>query len=704
MTALGTLAAMTPPAAAQSQAELAPDVITVDGRGWGHGTGMSQWGALGYAIDHRWSSEQIISHYYGSTSHGPTSISDVPVSDVWVHLIDNNQRDLLLTSGAAFEVAGQSFDAGEIARIGVSGGTFWVRSTSGCAQNGRLVDGSLASLTRRGDRYVEASPKAGDYKAGDYKADDVSEMLTVIYCGASGVEPRRVSYRGTVGIVNQKGPYTFNRLPVEQYLRGVVPHESDPAWGSLGEGRGIEALEAQAIAARSYVLALAARRSLAGNFTDTCDTTACQVYEGAALNGTPIDHGAKYVHTNTAVLNTEGKVVRRADGVIALTEYHATSGGWTAGLDEGSRFNGVEDRGDDVDINRRHTWQRRLRRADIEAAFPQIGQLVCLEVTKRNGNGPWGGRSRGVKLVGTEGVWEETWNRWTKDLFRKALLLWSDWYRFAQFDQSGPCPDGPVGAVGTDSSIPATIGFGLWVLKSDGTVFADGVAAYLGNGSPSSSGSFTAMAAHPDGDGYWLATSGGDVQTFGSAKHHGDATAVSKTESIVAMAAHPDGDGYWLASGRGEVFAFGQAGHWGAIAHLQLEAEVVDIEASPTGDGYWLALDDGRVLAFGDAPQLGCGPLLLTDEASVGLAVGPDGDGYWLAGADTAVHAVGAVDHHGDRAALQNRLRVVAIAATATGDGYWLVWSDGTSFNYGDAPDYSTSRAGVGVVAASSVW
>ncbi len=690
------MAFMATPAGAQVSAELAPDVISVHGRGWGHGTGMSQWGAFGYATEHRWDGERIVSHYYGSTSHGPTSIADVADQDIWVHLTQNDRRHLLLTSGASFTVAGQAFDAGAIARIGVSNGSFWVRSTTGCAQHGISINDALSSSNRRGNRYIEALPSSDDYKA-----DDTSAMLTVIYCVGdnSDVESMRIAYRGAVGIVDQGGPFTFNRLPLEQYLRGVVPHESVPEWGAAKDGLGIGALEAQAVAARSYVLALAAARETR-RFTDTCDVTACQVYKGAARNGQPLDHGARYVHANTAIGNTAGRVVQRADGVIALTEYHASSGGWTADLDEGSHFGSVEDLGDSVDGNRWHTWQSTLRRADIEAAFPRIGKLVCIEVTKRNGNGAWGGRVRGVRIVGTAGVWEQSWIRWAHDSFRKAFSLRSDWYRFPQFPDGQPCKQPAPGTLDPPSDTDSP---GLWVLKSDGTVFADGSARHLGNGILPSSDRFTAMAAHPDGDGYWLATSGGDVQSFGDADYHGNAVGTGGAEPVVAMAAHPGGEGYWLATRQGNVFAFGTAGHWGAIAHLRLDVDVVDIESSPSGDGYWLALEDGRVLAFGDARDLGCGPLLHSGTAGIGLAATPDGDGYWLAGADTAVHAIGAADHHGDRADRQNRLRAVGFAATASGDGYWLVWSDGTSFNRGDAPDYRTSRAGVGVVAAESV-
>ena len=43
--------------------------VVVTGHGWGHGVGMSQWGAYGYAL-HGWTYDQIVSHYYTGTELG----------------------------------------------------------------------------------------------------------------------------------------------------------------------------------------------------------------------------------------------------------------------------------------------------------------------------------------------------------------------------------------------------------------------------------------------------------------------------------------------------------------------------------------------------------------------------------------------------------------------------------------------------------
>ena len=82
------------PAAAD---ELAPDTIRVEGRGWGHGRGLSQWGSLGYAVDHGWTSDQILDHYYSNTSS-----TALEPQQLTVHVTSNDLQVLLVTSGVPF--------------------------------------------------------------------------------------------------------------------------------------------------------------------------------------------------------------------------------------------------------------------------------------------------------------------------------------------------------------------------------------------------------------------------------------------------------------------------------------------------------------------------------------------------------------------------------------------------------------------------
>ena len=69
--------------AAPASAQSAPDVITLEGRGFGHGRGMGQYGALGYAVDIGWTYDQILDHFYSNTTFGD------PVPDDLIEKIED---------------------------------------------------------------------------------------------------------------------------------------------------------------------------------------------------------------------------------------------------------------------------------------------------------------------------------------------------------------------------------------------------------------------------------------------------------------------------------------------------------------------------------------------------------------------------------------------------------------------------------------
>src|SRR5918997_4277448 len=77
--------ALGPDSAAQSQ-QPGPASFLVSGRGWGHGVGLSQWGAYGFARQGA-TYEQILGHYYQGTTLGPA-----PLSRVRVLLVPGRQR------------------------------------------------------------------------------------------------------------------------------------------------------------------------------------------------------------------------------------------------------------------------------------------------------------------------------------------------------------------------------------------------------------------------------------------------------------------------------------------------------------------------------------------------------------------------------------------------------------------------------------
>jgi SpoIID/LytB domain protein len=119
-------------------------------------------------------------------------------------------------------------------------------------------------------------------------------------------------YRGLLEFMIDKDKKitVVNNIPVESYLRGVVPSEMPKEFS-------IEALKAQAIAARGEVLKKIARHNEDG--FDICANVHCQVYSGI---------GGEAERTNRAILETAGLVLMR-DGQVADAVYHGVCGGHT---------------------------------------------------------------------------------------------------------------------------------------------------------------------------------------------------------------------------------------------------------------------------------------------------------------------------------------------------------------------------------------
>ncbi|OYT73617.1 MAG: hypothetical protein CFK52_01475 [Chloracidobacterium sp. CP2_5A] len=122
------------------------------------------------------------------------------------------------------------------------------------------------------------------------------------------------AYRGRIEVfLNRRGRLTVvNVAPIEAYLRGVVPNELSPTVFS-----NLEALKAQAIAARTY--ALRNRGKYAAEGYDLLSTAASQVYRG---------QGSEHPLSDRAVLETRGLVATyNGEPIDAL--YTSTSGGRT---------------------------------------------------------------------------------------------------------------------------------------------------------------------------------------------------------------------------------------------------------------------------------------------------------------------------------------------------------------------------------------
>jgi hypothetical protein len=159
---------------------------------------------------------------------------------------------------------------------------------------------------------------------------------------------------------------------------------------------------------------------------------------------------------------------------------------------------------------------------------------------------------------------------------------------------------------------PTPTGQGYWVLTAAGEVFAFGDANLRGQLFPLPA-TAVGLAGTPSGQGYWVATADAQVFAFGDAVLHaatgaglpaagagaGPPKAAAPT---VAIAASPDGKGYWLLGRDGGVFSFGVPFH-GSVAERQPYDGAVSLEATPSGAGYYVAGADGSVFAFGDGDR-----------------------------------------------------------------------------------------------------
>ncbi len=226
-----------------------------------------------------------------------------------------------------------------------------------------------------------------------------------------------------------------------------------------------------------------------------------------------------------------------------------------------------------------------------------------------------------------------------------------------------------VGLAGTSD------GQGLWLVASDGGVFAFGSAGFYGStGSLHLNQPITGMAVTPDGRGYWLVAADGGVFALGDATFYGSMGGSQLNASIIGIAASPDGKGYWLVGSDGGVFAFGDARFAGSTGGMTLNAPIEGIAGNGTG-GYWLVAADGGVFSYGGAVFYGSMGGTHLNAAVAGIAPSAGGSGYWLVGADGGVFSFGNAMFHGSlvNSGGQQNYPIGSIAAEPDGGGYWLL-------------------------------
>lgn len=330
--------------------------LTVRGSGWGHGWGMSQYGADGAArqgLD--W--KQILAFYYRGTAR--SNLPPRSMIKVWV--TSDTDGSLRVLPSAGLNV-----------RDGV-GGRFTVPTGSKYRSWRIKREGAGYRLTYRTADGRNVTQRTG-LSRGTWSFYSPSRSVRVMLPSGSVR-----TYRGSMALIRWgSAGRTINRVLVEDYVRGVVPAEMPTSWPA-------DAVRAQAVAARSYAVRLRTNRRYPSY--DLCDTTACQVYRGSSV---------ETARGDAAVRATKGTIVTYR-GAVALTQFASSNGGHSAQGD----YPYLRPRRDPYDgAVRSQAWTRTIRASDIERRWPSVGTLRGLRVTSRDGAGAWGGRVRSIAIVG----------------------------------------------------------------------------------------------------------------------------------------------------------------------------------------------------------------------------------------------------------------------------------------------------------------
>jgi len=326
--------------------------FTIEGHGWGHGRGMSQYGAQG-AAQQGLTADQITSFYYPGTAK-----TTLPNSSIRVLIQEDEGIDTQVYAATGLKMTDLTSGATAVLR---SGPTRWravhdstgfrIQSLTGAAWSNETVAGHV---TFQGPVRFSGPPLVRlalpDGTSRDYRVSV------------------QASYRSATTL------YTVAVMGMEDYLRGVVPRESSASWPAAS-------LQAQAIAARSYA-AYKRAHVPASQVFDICDTTQCQVFGGTNVYSSGGTKTAQEASTTDDAVAASAGVVRTYNGDPIFAEFSASNGGITVAGNEPYLVE-QDDPYDGVTGSSVHSWTATVTAAQIQARFPAVGTLDRLRVTSR---------------------------------------------------------------------------------------------------------------------------------------------------------------------------------------------------------------------------------------------------------------------------------------------------------------------------------
>jgi SpoIID/LytB domain protein len=360
----------------------AASTLFIRGGGNGHGIGMSQYGTYGYAL-HGWTYKDILAHYYTGTQLGTTN---------------PNQAVRVLLGGGSAAFAGATRAGGKTLNPSL---TYDVVP---------LPTGQLALVNQTTHKRV-----------GRFNAPLTATGPGPLSLAGQGAYRGSFEFRPT----GSGGVYTVNVIGLDDYVRGVIAAEMPSTWGP-------QALETQAVAARTYAITT----DVSGTFYNLYPDTRSQMYRGVSAE-TPA--------TDAAVAATSGQIVTY-NGAPVVTYFSSSSGGHTENIEDAwpgasasPWLRGVDDPYDGAGGDPYHRWTHQL---SVTAAAKQLGRLlkgklVGIRVTQ-HGVSP---RIMSAQVIGSKGSTTVSGPQ-----LQSAFGLLSTWASFTTI--SGSAGQAPVtGAV-----------------------------------------------------------------------------------------------------------------------------------------------------------------------------------------------------------------------------------------------------------------
>ena len=618
--------------------------FTFHGGGFGHGVGMSQYGALGMARGgHGY--QAILKHYYTGVNVGTTSLP--PSIRIGLRQGDGGFR---LSATGHFDFS-QTLEGAPIA-----------------AGN----PGELWDVQREGYSMFLVGPdnlKRGPYSQ-IWQRRAPGSRLQLLEFTASGWRVSGEYQHGTIeSRPNSAGSSThivLDFINMEHYVYGVA--EVPSSWPAAAK-------EAQAVAARSY----AARRAASNQNRVHCscavvDDTRDQVYAGFA----------KETPAWTSAVDATSGVVVTYGSEIANTLYSSSSGGWTEDNDKvfgpGGAvpyLRGVDDPADNQPDNARWRWNISMTQSEVSSKINNyltgrglagVGTVNSIEYPAPRGRGGRiivvTGDGGGATIRGSQGT-----ARLHGEQLRSALGL-------------------PSTLLFPQSNLPTTDVSGGHVVDFHGALHPFGGAAPPSGGQYYSSPIARDAHARADGRGGYFLAGNGDLISINGAPSLG-ATPSFPFDIARSFVLTPDGGGAYILDGYGAVHSVGTAPplsgnpYWAGWDIARAVTVTKDGMGAYVLDGY------GGIHRMGSAPAVTM-PYFGFDIAR-DITINHKGDGAYVLDGWQGIHAVGGAPslaapgyHSGLDSAARLRLR-------SHGAGGYVLDRNGTLIAAGGAPSLSSS-------------